>query len=80
MWDELSFIKLKLGRVGMGRVLHLGPSWHGPIFMWAELAWAELVLGRVVLHPLSTGLPNSSSYIAPISTRVVNLGTTTKLC
>ena len=51
MWDELSFIKLKLGRVGMGRVLHLGPSWHGPIFMWAELAWVELVLGRVVLHP-----------------------------
>ena len=51
MWDELSFIKLKLGRVGMGRVLHLGPSWHGPIFMWTELAWAELVLGRVVLHP-----------------------------
>ena len=42
MWDEL----LKLGRVGMGRVLHLGPSWHGPSFMWAEL-----VLGRVVLHP-----------------------------
>ena len=38
MWDELSFIKLKLGRVGMGRVLHLGPSWHGPIFMWAELS------------------------------------------
>ena len=35
----------------MGRVLHLGPSWHGPIFMWAELAWAELVMGRVVLHP-----------------------------
>ena len=51
MWDELSFIKLRLGRVGMGRVLHLGPSWHGPIFKWAELAWAELVLGRVVLHP-----------------------------
>ena len=51
MWDELSFIKHKLGRVGMGRVLHLGPSWHGPIFMWAELEWAELVLGRVVLHP-----------------------------
>ena len=47
------FIKLKLGRVGMGRVLHLGPSWHGPSFMWAELAWAELVLGRVVLHPLA---------------------------
>ena len=45
------FIKLKLGRVGMGRVLHLGPSWHGPSFMWAKLAWAELVLGRVVLHP-----------------------------
>ena len=36
------FIKFKLGRVGMGRVLHLGPSWHGPSFMWAELAWAEL--------------------------------------
>ena len=51
MWDEMSFIKLKLGQVGMGRVLHLGPSWHGPIFMWVELAWAELVLGRVVLHP-----------------------------
>ena len=46
------FIKLQLGRVGMDRVLHLGPSWHGPIFMWAELAWAELVLGRVVLHPV----------------------------
>ena len=46
-------IKLKLGRVGMGRVLHLGTSWHGPRFMWAELAWAELVLGRVVLHPIS---------------------------
>ena len=35
----------------MGRVLHLGPSWHGPIYMRADLAWAELVLGRVVLHP-----------------------------
>ena len=35
----------------MGRVLHLGPSWHGPSFKWAEVAWAELVLGRVVLHP-----------------------------
>ena len=40
------FIKHKLGRVGMGRVLHLGPSWHGPSFMGADL-----VLGRVVLHP-----------------------------
>ena len=56
MWDELSFIKLKLGRVGIDRVLHLEPSWHGPIFMWAELAWAELVLGRVVLHPLLMGI------------------------
>ena len=46
------FTKLKLGRVGMGRVLHLEPSWHGPSFMWAELAWAEFVLGRVVLHPI----------------------------
>ena len=36
----------------MGRVLHLGSSWHGPSFMWAELAWVELVLGRAVLHPL----------------------------
>ena len=36
----------------MGRVLHLGPNWHGPSFMWAELEGAELVLGRVVLHPL----------------------------
>ena len=35
----------------MGRVLHLGPSCHGPSFMLAELAGAELVLGRVVLHP-----------------------------
>ena len=35
----------------MGRVLHLGPSWHGPSFMWAELVGAELVLVRVVLHP-----------------------------
>ena len=34
----------------MGRVLHFGPSWHGPRFMWAELAGAKLVLGRVVLH------------------------------
>ena len=47
------FIKLKLGRVGMGRVLHLGPSWHGPSFKWAEL-----VLGRVVLHP-NLGIPLS---------------------
>ena len=45
------FIKLKLGRVGMSRVLHHGPSWHGPSIMWAELAWVELVLGRVILHP-----------------------------
>ena len=34
----------------MGRVLHLGRSWHGPNFMWAELAGAKLALGRVVLH------------------------------
>ena len=33
MWDN---IKLKLDRVGMGRVLHLGPSWH-----------AEFYVGRV---------------------------------
>ena len=45
------FIKVELGRVGMGRLLHLGPSWHGPSLKWAELSWAELVLGRVVLHP-----------------------------
>ena len=47
------FIKLKMGRVGMGRVLDLGPSWYGPSLMWAELAWAEWVLGRVDLHPWS---------------------------
>ena len=29
----------------MVRVLHLGPSWHGPNFMWAELAGAKLVFG-----------------------------------
>ena len=39
----------------MGRVLHLGPSWHEPSFMLAELARAELVLGRVVLHPVLLG-------------------------
>ena len=22
----------------MGRVLHLGPSWHGPSWFWAELS------------------------------------------
>ena len=38
----------------MGQVLHLGPSWHGPSFMWAEMAWPEFVLGRAVLHLLST--------------------------
>ena len=38
--------QLKLGRVGMGQVLHLWPSWHGPSIMWTKL-----VLGRVVLHP-----------------------------
>ena len=50
------YVKLKLGRVGMGRVLHLGPSWHGPSFMWAELVGAELVLVRVVLHPAERGI------------------------
>ena len=45
------FIKLKLDRVGMNRVLHLEPRGPGPSFMLAELAWAELVLGPVVLHP-----------------------------
>ena len=38
----------------MGRVSHLGPSWHGPSFIWAELVGAELVLVRVVLHPTHT--------------------------
>ena len=52
-------IKLKLGRVGMGRVLHLGPSWHGPSFKMAELAWAELVLGRVVLRPVERPPPHT---------------------
>ena len=45
------FIKLKFGRVGMGKVLHLGPSWHGPSFKWAELAWAGIwvvsAVGRI---------------------------------
>ena len=50
------YAQLNLGRAGVGRVLHLGPSWHGPSFMWAELAWAELVLGRVVLHPIKLHL------------------------
>ena len=27
----------------MGRVLHLGPSWHGPSFA----SWAEFYVGRV---------------------------------
>ena len=36
------FIKLKLGRVGMGRVLHLGPTF---------VSMGRMVLGRVVLHP-----------------------------
>ena len=41
------FIKLKLGRVGKGRALHLGPSWHGPILCgpsWHGPSWflAEL--------------------------------------
>ena len=45
------FKKLKLDQVGIGRVLHLGPS-----FMWAELAWAKLILGRVVLHPTALAM------------------------
>ena len=54
MWDELSFIKLILGRVGMGRVLHLGPSWHGPILCgpsWhgPSWFWAELSCTRPVI-------------------------------
>ena len=48
-WDELSFIKLKLGRVGMGRVLHLGPSWHGPSWFWAELSCTRSKLPHVYL-------------------------------
>ena len=35
--------------MNLGRVVYkLGPSWHGPSFMWVELEWAELVLSRVV--------------------------------
>ena len=70
MWEEFSI--LKLGRVGMGRVLHLGPSWHGPSFKWAELAWAEMVLGRAVLHP---GDPLQKIELAKIlSSDLVHLG------
>ena len=60
MWDELSFIKLKLGRV-----LHLGPSWHGPIFMWAELAWAELVLGQLSCTQPINSMPNRLIFVGP---------------
>ena len=36
----------------MGRVLHLGPSCHGPSFAsWAELAWADFYVGRVGFGP-----------------------------
>ena len=56
------FIKLKLGQVCMGRVLHLGPSWHGPSFMWAELAWGEFVLSRDVLHPSSPANTEVTCY------------------
>ena len=42
IWAELSYevgpsCLIKLGRVGMGRVL-CGPSWHGPSWFWAELS------------------------------------------
>ena len=40
IWAELSY--------------KLGSSWHGPSFMWADLAWAELVLGRVVRNSFTT--------------------------
>ena len=49
----------------MGRVLHLGPSWHGPSFMWAELVGAELVLGRVVLHPFMAILWRTRRKVIP---------------
>ena len=47
-----------------------GPSWHGPIFMWAELVGAELVLGRVVLHP--PALPHSLPTSSPSSCLCIN--------
>ena len=47
-------IKLKLGRVGMGRVLHLGPSWHGPSFMWAELVGGRVGFGPSCPAPCAT--------------------------
>ena len=62
MWDELSFIKLKLGRVGMGRIL-CGPSWHGPSWFWAELSCTLYLCVRddsqlclVCVHSLITRL------------------------
>ena len=50
------FIKLKLGRVGMGRVLGRvgmsrvlsGPSWHGPSWFWAELSCTRVGFGGTV--------------------------------
>ena len=40
----------------MGRVLYLGPSWHGPSFVsWAELAWAEFYVGRVGMGRVGFG-------------------------
>ena len=58
----------------MGRVLHLGPSWHGLSFMWAELAWAELV-GSVELNEwfsviLRTGVGFGPSCPAPVTANV----------
>ena len=58
----------------MGRVLHLGPSWHGPSFMLAELAGAELVLGRVVLHPY---VPTLLKQPAPLQHSAGQVGSDT---
>ena len=57
------FIKLKLGRVGKGQVLHLGLS-----FKWAGLAWAELsciLLAGSNSGPLKHSKPPQTSTKPP---------------
>ena len=36
----------------MDRVIHLGPSWHGSSFMWAELVGAGVGFGPSCPAPL----------------------------
>ena len=66
--------RMDFKNIYMGRVVlliwnescyKLGPSWHGPSFMWAELAWADLVLGRVVRN--SQEIPQSQTADNPVA-------------